>query len=360
MTRYSKIAARFCNSATGHILISSGITVFSLTHAAQADDSAKNSLKVNNAALFKKLSDVHHLSPEEIKAIQEIFGRTGYIGQGNPEVAQHPMTPEQCQDKLKSQNVNYDNAEHEKICGAKYMAPLYDHKSSDQGSARVCIDKFEFPNIPCEYPVVWVKADEAAQICSAMGKRMCDAHEWEGACAGDLREPDYDFSLITKMSSGDAMRTMRSRHNAREGKNPQWSYGNQYKTGICAANSTKSAGCSGEGWKKCGSNTYPTGAFPNCKSSLDVYDTNGNAAEHMNLPLKKEEMASSKNSGLGYTEMKGSWFIFDKYKAPEDFCRWRAPYWHGTKVMDPHSHHNYHLGFRCCKDVNSVAGGAGE
>jgi hypothetical protein len=46
--------------------------------------------------------------------------------------------------------------------------------------------------------------------------------------------------------------------------------------------------------------------------------------------------------------MKGSWFIFDKYRAHEDWCRWRAPYWHGSRVMDPGSHANYHLGFRCC------------
>ena len=33
------------------------------------------------------------------------------------------------------------------------------------------------------------------------------------------------------------------------------------------------------------------------------------------------------------------------------WCRWRAPYWHGTRVLDPRSHANYHLGFRCCKSL---------
>ena len=42
------------------------------------------------------------------------------------------------------------------------------------------------PNIPCAYPVVWVKAREAAEICSAVGERLADAHEWEGACQGAL------------------------------------------------------------------------------------------------------------------------------------------------------------------------------
>ena len=82
-----------------------------------------------------------------------------------------------------------------------------------------------------------------------------------------------------------------------------------------------------------------------------MFDLNGNAAEHMNLPLGPEQMASRGSTTLGYTEMKGSWFIFDTYRAHEDWCRWRAPFWHGTRVMDPHSHANYHLGFRCCKTL---------
>ena len=36
--------------------------------------------------------------------------------------------------------------------------------------------------------------------------------------------------------------------------------------------------------------------------------------------------------------MKGSWFIFDTFRAHEDWCRWRAPFWHGTRVMDEKSH----------------------
>ena len=80
---------------------------------------------------------------------------------------------------------------------------------------------------------------------------------------------------------------------------------------------------------------YPTGAFPDCHSPLGVYDINGNTAEHMNLPLAPDQMASRGSRELGYTEMKGSWFIFDSYRAHEDWCRWRAPFWHGSRVMDP-------------------------
>ena len=134
-------------------------------------------------------------------------------------------------------------------------------------------------------------------------------------------------------------------------KTKTWSYGPEYRKGVCGAASIKTQGCPGGGWTKCGSNTYPSGYFPDCRSRLQVYDLNGNAAEHMNLPINENQMASRGSKELGYTEMKGSWFIFDTYRAHEDWCRWRAPFWHGSRVMDPDSHHNYHLGFRCCKSI---------
>ena len=75
------------------------------------------------------------------------------------------------------------------------MAPLYDPATQSPDQAQACVDQFEFPDIACEYPVVWVRASEAAQICEAMGKRLCDAHEWEGACEGQALPPDYRFDL---------------------------------------------------------------------------------------------------------------------------------------------------------------------
>jgi hypothetical protein len=144
---------------------------------------------------------------------------------------------------------------------------------------------------------------------------------------------------------------MRAAHNQKYAGAKRWSYGTEPRKGVCAAASRKSDACEGGSWQHCGSNTYPTGAFPECKSPLGVYDQNGNAAEHMNLPLDESQLASRGSPELGVTEMKGSWFIFDHYHAHEDWCRWRAPYWHGGRVMSTDSHHNYHLGFRCCRSV---------
>jgi hypothetical protein len=306
------------------------------------------SLAERNAWLFQQLQQQRQLTDPQLAAVRAIFARSRFAGQGNPAISEHPDTPEGCREKLRQQGIDYANPAFAKICGAKFMAPLYDPGRFKAEQARVCIDQFEYPDIPCTYPVVWVKAREAAQICAAEGKRLCDAHEWEGACVGQLTEPDYPFDLARGVSPEVAIERMRAAHNREQQAHRSWSYGPRYRTGICATGSHKTPGCPGGGWRLCGSNTYPSGDFPACHSTLGVYDLNGNAAEHMNLPLLESQMASRGSLELGYTEMKGSWFIFDSYRAHEDWCRWRAPFWHGTRVMDPHSHANYHLGFRCC------------
>jgi formylglycine-generating enzyme required for sulfatase activity len=310
-----------------------------------------SSLAEQNERLFDRLQKAHQLDDATLTRIRAIFAGSRALGQGNPAVSEHPETPAQCEAKLAQQKVHYADPQFEKICAAKFMAPLYNPSRERPEDARACIDQFEFPDIPCEWPVVWVRAREAAELCEAMGKRLCDAHEWEGACAGALEEPDYRFDLAKGVNEHQAVASMRAAHNRKHAPDKTWSYGPAYRNGVCATGSFKTRTCPGGGWTLCGSNTYPTGDFPGCHSSLGVYDLNGNAAEHMNLPLSPEQMSSRGSKQLGVTEMKGSWFVFDTYRAHEDWCRWRAPFWHGSRVMDLDSHQNYHLGFRCCKTL---------
>jgi formylglycine-generating enzyme required for sulfatase activity len=328
-----------------------GVWLALLWSALAGPAAAQDTLAQQNARMFAQLQAQRPLGAQQLAAVQAIFARSGFIGQGNPAISEHPDTESQCRDKLQQRGIEYRNAQFEQICGAQFMAPLYDPRRQGPEQARACIDQFEYPDIPCTYPVVWVKAREAAQICAAEGKRICDAHEWEGACAGALEPPDYPFELAQAVDPQVAVERMRAAHNRAYEASKSWSYGPAYRIGICATGSRKTPGCPGGGWSLCGSNTYPSGDFPACRSTLGVYDLNGNAAEHMNLPLQPEQMASRGSTELGYTEMKGSWFIFDSYRAHEDWCRWRAPFWHGSRVMDPHSHANYHLGFRCCKTI---------
>jgi hypothetical protein len=327
----------------------------SMLLVASAAHAGNPALQAQNEQMFRQMQSVRGLTDYQMETIRAIFANSGYIGQGNPAITEHPDTPGQCQAKLDGHSVKYANSDFERICGAKYMSPLYNRATEKPEQAKACIDQFEYPDVPCAYPVVWVRAREAAELCEAEGKRICDAHEWEGACAGSLEKPDYRFDLAEGVSPNVAVSRMRAAHNRAFEAGRSWSYGPTYETGICATGSHKTPGCNGGSWAGCGSNTYPAGDFPACHSSLGVYDLNGNAAEHMNLPLNPSQMSSLGSKTLGYTEMKGSWFIFDTYRAHEDWCRWRAPFWHGSRVMDPHSHENYHLGFRCCKTLDKPA-----
>ncbi|TCP63126.1 hypothetical protein EV663_101393 [Rhodovulum bhavnagarense] len=314
---------------------------------------AAQGLAEANARLFMELEAIRGVNGAQLERIKAIFAGSGVIGQGNPAITRHAMSRADCHARAGGDAVAaYSNRRFDRICGAKFMAPLYDPATQRPEDATACIDQFEYPNIPCSYPVVWVKAKEAAEICAAEGKRLCDAHEWEGACAGALTAPDYRFDLARGLSASAAVNRMRAAHNTKYATTKTWSYGQVFRRGICAQDSEKSPTCPGGGWRNCGSNTYPSGAFSGCTSPLFVYDINGNAAEHMNLPLAPDQMSSRGSSTLGVTEMKGSWFIWDKYQAHPDWCRWRAPYWHGSRVLSPASHENYHLGFRCCKTLD--------
>ncbi len=302
-------------------------------------------LAENNEAMFAQMQRYRGVTADQIAKVRAIFRASGWMGQGNPAITRHPMTPAQAQAKLPQNAYSYyRNAQFERICGRPYMAPLYDPATQRPEDAKVCVDMFEYPNIPLAYPVTWVRAREAAELCWAEGKRIGDAHEWEGAAAGALLAPDYRFDLGNPEA-------MRAAHNAKYGPTRSWTYGPEWRRGICAQASSKSPGCNGGGFGGCGSNTYPAGSFPGCHSALGVYDLEGNAAEHMNLPLSPSQMASQGSTTLGVTEMKGSWFIWDTYRAHEEWARWRAPFWHGSKVMSTASHRNYHLGFRCFVDV---------
>ncbi len=299
------------------------------------EDLYPRTLDEQRAAMLGRMEVMLGLGKAEIDAVRALLQSSPVMGQGNPDIVEYAMTRKACREKReKAEVVDVDAPE----CGAPFMVPL---PPDGGGPAAACIDRYEFPGVPCEHPVTWVSARDAALLCTAVGKRLCDAHEWEGGCAGAVRavEAEYDFKVPRKES--------KHRHNA--DRPIVWAYGAEKDHGRCAMGSKKSDKCTESGWKKCGSNTYPAGAFPECRSPLGVYDQHGNVAEHMNLPLKPEQLAS--RGGMGETEMKGSWFIFQKYEAHTDDCRWRAPDWHGTKVMAHDSHLNYHLGFRCCKSI---------
>lgn len=275
------------------------------------------------------------LSPEQAARLKAALARAPRATQGVAS-SRRGMSREQCEQTALPQlkGGESDIA----ACGRPWMAPV----PSADGKTTVCVDRFEYPGVPCEYPLTWVQANEAAMICEAEGKRLCDASEWEASCAETPRPPDYAQE--------------RGAHNASRKKT--WAYGDERRGGVCGMGQAKTAACqsaieSNRGVKEaCGSHDWPTGAHPECSTPAGVYDQHGNVAEHMNLARSPKERGSA--GGHGVTEMKGSWFAFsrsDKASVHEDDCLWRAPGWHRTETLSPKSHANYHLGFRCCADV---------
>jgi hypothetical protein len=298
-------------------------------------DRRAKTLQEQRDAMFARMVDMGVLDKSKVPALGEIFASSKILGQGNPDAVDHPMTRRECMKRRAAAGIRDAP---KPICGAPFMVPVYDPATQKESEAQLCIDRYEFPNLPCDYPVTWVTTGQAQKICKLLGKRLCDAHEWEGACAGKLLTPEQEYAFRGPRETQSAL------HN--RDREITWAYGDEKDHKKCATQSHRSKSCATSGWRGCGSNTYPAGAFPACRSPFGVYDLHGNAAEQMLLPLEERDLGSQ--GGTGVAEMKGSWFIFDHYEAHKDDCRWRAPSWHDDEGM---SHANYHLGFRCCKDL---------
>lgn len=301
-------------------------------------DESPDTIEAQREVLFENMQTQLELSDDVIEKTRAIFAQVKWTGQGNPKITKHPMSRSECLAIREKQPFKPGDPR----CGAPNMVPVPGAGAGQSpDSAGLCIDQYEYPNIACDYPVTWVKSDQAQNLCQAQGKRLCDAHEWEGACAGALLPPEQEYTF------GKPRLQQEYWHN--KSREIVWAYGPKKNHALCATGSSKSPKCYAPSWELCGSNTYPAGAFPECVSPLGVYDQHGNAAEHMNLPLVAGELGS--RGGTGENEMKGSWFVFQQTEAHEDDCRWRALAWHAGRLMAKDAHFNYHLGFRCCKDL---------
>jgi hypothetical protein len=250
----------------------------------------------------------------------------GHINQGNKAIARHTISKEKCLAGLKG--ITLQTQEQHDLCGADNMVPIH-----IKGKAPwFCIDIFEFPNKPCELPVVWAPPTWDKKVCELQGKRLCSDIEWNIACRGDPND----------------------------GPDQRYAYGDKLDIEICNTNKghTK-AGCTVHDakttWDTCATETEPSGSFPKCKSRFGVYDQHGNVAEVM---MRRE-------GDKVFTQLKGSaWFYNELAKEPNepipastpnkqgaypDHCNF-DPRWH-VEPIEQGFHVNYHLGFRCCKSI---------
>lgn len=257
--------------------------------------------------------------------LERVFGSSGpaLTSQGHKALSVHAVSRARCLEGLRGTTLQ--TPAQRSVCGADSMVPIA--VGSDKPA--YCIDVFEFPNVACELPMVWVPPPRAQKLCELQGKRLCDQREWNLACSGD---PEG-------------------------GPERRYAYGERLDLDACHTRRPKRVGCSTQtaqaAWASCGTDTEPSGAFPRCRSRFGVYDQHGNVAE---------VMTRTEKDGSVMTQLKGSaWFYEQVSKeafepappghkdAYPDHCAF-DPRWH-VEPLARAQHVNYHLGFRCCKSV---------
>lgn len=249
-----------------------------------------------------------------------------HMNQGNKAIASHKISKAECMKGL--EGITLQTPEQRAKCGgAENMVPVW-LKGKEPW---FCIDVFEFPNKPCELPMVWTPPSQAKRVCELQGKRLCSDIEWNVACRGD--------------PGG--------------GADQRYAYGERVDLSVCNTKKGHIRQCIARdaktAWQTCATETEPSGSFPKCRSRFGVFDQHGNVAEVM---MRRE-------GDKVVTQLKGSaWFYDELVKEPNeptpastpnkegaypDHCNF-DPRWH-VEPMESAFHVNYHLGFRCCKSI---------
>ncbi len=74
--------------------LSIGFLIFLFLAILHLSPAVAQTLKERNQLLFEQIQRAHGLSDKQIDSIATIFRESGYIGQGNPAITKHPLTPE--------------------------------------------------------------------------------------------------------------------------------------------------------------------------------------------------------------------------------------------------------------------------
>lgn len=304
--------------------------------------------------------DLHRMAPEELASLMTlppkpdgspglpgpflkwVFEPTpGRFNQGNKARARHEIGKRACEANLRKSGVVIQTPEQRARCGAENMVPVW--RGGDPQKGAFCIDTFEFPNRPCELPMVWGSPSQAVKICAAQGKRLCAQDEWNLACGGDPAGGPPTVYAYGNDLDLDACNTQKP-HDYKDG-GPEW---------TCLVRTAQTA------WATCATETEPAGSFPRCRSRFGVFDQHGNVAEMMTRKAGHSDPTSASGT---VTQLKGSAFFYvdvarqhdrphpkdARHDTYPDHCNY-DPRWH-VEPIENAFHVNYHLGFRCCKSL---------
>ncbi len=176
---------------------------------------------------------------------------------------------------------------------------------------RYCIDRFEYPNVMGQNPVIVVTYTEAAALCKASSKRLCTETEWTFACEGEEAMP-YPTGYVRDAEACVVDQPWRPF--AEGALSPR--DGDQARAELDRL------------WQG-----RPSGSHPKCKSPFGVYDLTGNVDEWTKT-VRTEGYASVLKGG---------------YWGPvRARCRPATRAHNETFVA-------YQQGFRCCADAPASA-----
>lgn len=186
--------------------------------------------------------------------------------------------------------------------------------------AAVCIDRYEWPNVHGERPLIGASAEpeerdvergetwDAVALCASVGKRVCTLREWVGACRGDggARYPWGD--RLPRFTPGERALPCNADRRHR---------GVRSEVAIYRRDPVEFARLD---------QREPSGAR-DCVSASGAVDMVGNVEEWVRCP------------GVG----RYGWCLMGRFWAEPRSCEYavtvHAPRWH-----------YYNTGFRCCLD----------
>lgn len=172
-----------------------------------------------------------------------------------------------------------------------------------------CMDRYEYPNIKGDYPVIMVSFPEAQNMCSEQGKRLCDEDEWTFACEGEEATPyPYGYERSPDKCPIDA----------------HWRPYDE--KALRPREGTEAMLELDKLWQG-----FASGDKPECKSVFGVYDMTGNVDEWTHTVREGERPSILKGGYWGPVRTR---------------CR------PSTRSHDE-THVFYQQGFRCCSDVTA-------
>jgi len=212
---------------------------------------------------------------------------------------------------------------------AKYLCQHFDREKLSYTTElnlpmHFCIDRFEWPNIPGEFPATMLSYETSQKICQALGKELCNEDQWTFACEGANALPyPHGYDRYTQANSSfpghvvigqgcqiDQFPRGRLNQNALM-KNPYSARAMQELDRLWLA--------------------LPAGQQSQCQSSFGVFDLTGNIEE-----WTQQVPGRPVNAHKAPSVLKGG------YWTPVTSRCQGAELHHGPK------HFYYQTGFRCC------------